>query len=74
MDVSIGRWLVLYQTSVVIDLHCHLLTISADHHIYGTNFVYRTSIRHVSSSNGWTKTHAHVAVQQHHLYGKGLRG
>jgi len=47
-DVSIGRWLVLYQTSVVIDLQCHILTIFADHHIYGMNFVYRTSIRHVS--------------------------
>ncbi|KAK7815064.1 organic cation/carnitine transporter 7 [Quercus suber] len=34
----------------------------------------RTPIRHVSSSNGWIRTHVHVAVQQYQLCGKGLRG
>ena len=63
MDINIGCRLVLYQSSVVIDLPCHLLTIFADHHIYGMNFVCRTPIRHTSSSNGWTRTHAHVTVQ-----------
>ena len=72
MDVSSGRRLVLHDFSVVTYLTCHFLTIFADHHIYAFNVVCRFPIRHVSSSNGWTRTHAHVAVQQHHLSMKGL--
>ena len=41
--------------------------------IVSFNVVCRTPIRHVSSSNGWIRTHAHVAGQQHHLSMKGLR-
>ena len=41
--------------------------------IVSFNVVCRTPIRHVSSSNGWTRTHAHVAMQQHHLSMKGLQ-
>ena len=62
MDVSIGRRLVLYQFSVVTDFPRHLLILLANHHIYGTNFVCRTPVRHVSFSNGWIRTHTHVIV------------
>ena len=72
MDVSSGRRLVLHDFIVITYLTCHFLTIFAYHLLYIFNVVYRTPIRHVSSSNGWTRTHAHVAMQQHHLSMKGL--
>ena len=72
MDVSSGHWLVLHDFIVVTYLTCYFFTVFADHVLYAFNVVCRTPIRHVSSSNGWTRTHAYVAVQQHHLSRKGL--
>ena len=63
MDVSSGRWLVLPDFIVVSYLTCHILTIFANRLLYAFNVVCRTLISHVSSSNGWTRTYAHVAVQ-----------
>ena len=71
-DVSSGHWLVLHDFIVVIYLTCHFFTVFANHLLYAFNVVCKTPIRHVSSSNGWTRTHAHVAVQQHHLSTIGL--
>ena len=72
IDVSSGHRLVLHDFIVVTYLTCHLFTVFADHLLYAFNVVCRTLIRHVSSSNGWTRTHAHVAMQQHHLSMIGL--
>ena len=69
MDVSSGRRLVLHDFNIVTYLTCHILTVFADHLV---NVVCRTPIRHASSSNGWTRTHAHVAMQQQRLSMKGL--
>ena len=72
MDVNSGHRLVLHDFIVVTYLTCYFFTVFVDHVLYAFNVVCRTPIRHVSSSNGWTRTHAHVAVQQHHLSMKGL--
>ena len=72
MDVNSGHRLVLHDFIVVTYLTCYFFTVFVDHVLYAFNVVCRTPIRHVSSSNGWTRTHAHVAVQQHHLSMIGL--
>ena len=72
MDVSSGHQLVLHDFIVITYLTCYFFTVFADYVLYAFNVVCRTPIRHVSSSNGWTRTHAHVAVQQHHLSMIGL--
>ena len=56
MDVNSGRQLVLHEFIVVTYLTCHILTVFAYHLLYAFNVVCRTPIRHVSFSNGWTRT------------------
>ena len=62
MNVRSGHRLVLHDFIVVTYLTCHILTIFANHLLFAFNVVCRTPIRHVSFSNGWTRTHAHVYI------------
>ena len=73
MDVSIGRRSVLYQFTVVTVFMWTYEALSWPSYIW-YEFWCRTLIRHVSSLDGWTRTHAIVVVQQHQMCGKILWG